>query len=253
MKNTLLSYIHADCPFRGSLHWFDSIDSTNTYAKQLAREGAPHGTVVLAGSQSAGRGRMGRTFSSPEGSGAYLSVILRPACKPSQLMHLTCAAAVAACDHLEKLTGIRPGIKWINDLILKGKKLGGILTEMSIDPKTGLVAYAVVGIGVNCTAVPEEVADMATCLGCSPAPVFAALVEAFWQLDQNLWKKESVMTRYRKDCVTLGKPIQLMGTGQTGTALDVTDEGSLVVALSDGTQTTVSSGEVSVRGMYGYV
>ena len=168
MKETLLSLIRADCPFRGSLHWYDSIDSTNTRAKQLAREGAPHGTVVIAGSQSAGRGRLGRSFSSPPGSGAYLSVIMRPECQASQLMHLTCAAGVAACDALERLCGQRPGIKWINDLILDAKKLGGILTEMSIDPKTAQVQYAVVGIGVNCTAVPENVSDMATCLDVCP-------------------------------------------------------------------------------------
>ena len=253
MKETLLSLIRTDCPFRGSLHWYDSIDSTNTRAKQLAREGAPHGTVVIAGSQSAGRGRLGRSFSSPPGSGAYLSVIMRPECQASQLMHLTCAAGVAACDALERLCGQRPGIKWINDLILDAKKLGGILTEMSIDPKTAQVQYAVVGIGVNCTAVPENVSDMATCLDVCPERVCAGLVEAFWQMDQSLWETEAVMEKYRKDCVTLGQPVKLMGTGQTGTALDVTNEGGLVVALPDGSQITVNSGEVSVRGMYGYV
>lgn len=180
-------------------------------------------------------------------------MILRPQCQATQLMHLTCAAAVAACDALEKLSGQRPGIKWINDLILESKKLGGILTELSIDPKTAQVQYAVVGIGVNCTAVPESVSDMATCLGICPEKVCAGLVEAFWQMDNTLWETEAVMAQYRKDCVTLGQPVKLMGTGQTGTALDVTSDGGLVVRLSDGSKTTVSSGEVSVRGMYGYV
>ena len=253
MKEKITSLISTDCPFRGSLHWYDTIDSTNNRAKEMAKQCAPHGTVIIAGSQSAGRGRMGRQFDSPAGSGAYVSVILRPHCKPAELMHLTCAVAVAVCDALESLCGIRPGVKWINDLILNQKKLGGILTEMSIQPQTGLVEYAIVGIGINCTAVPQSVADMATFIGQSPAAVSAALVEAVWEMDKTLFEKENIMARYRKDCVTLSQPVKLMSTCQRGTALDVTDDGGLVIALADGTQTTVSSGEVSVRGMYGYV
>ena len=253
MKDTILSNISKNCPFRGSLHWFDTIDSTNTQAKQLAQEGAPHGTVVIAGRQTAGRGRMGRQFASPAGSGAYLSVVLRPQCAPASLMHLTCAAGVAVCDALEQLSGKRPGIKWINDLILDGKKLGGILTELSIDSKTGSVAYAIVGIGINCTAVPDAVADMATCIGISPASVCSALVEAFWHMDQTLWEKDRILCQYKKDCITLGQTVKIMGTAQTGTALDITQDGGLVIRLTDGCQTVVNSGEVSVRGMYGYL
>lgn len=254
MKETLLSMIHTDCPFRGSLHWYEAIDSTNTQAKRLAKDGAPHGTVLAAGSQSAGRGRMGRQFQSPAGTGVYLSVILRPGCAAAELMHLTCAAAVAACDAVEQVSGSRPGIKWINDLVAGRKKLGGILTELSIDPKTGLAEYAIIGIGINCTAVPQQVSDMAACVGVSPTRVCAALVENLAQMDSRLLTgKEAILSQYRKDCVTLGQTVKLMGTGQIGTALDVTDDGGLVITLPDGTQTTVSSGEVSVRGMYGYV
>ena len=127
MKEQILQKIPTECPWRDTLYWYDTIDSTNNRAKELAREGAPHGTVVTSGCQTAGRGRMGRSFHSPEGLGIYLSVILRPNCPPDQLMHLTSCAAVAMCDAVQKVSGLRPGIKWVNDLILNKKKLGGIL------------------------------------------------------------------------------------------------------------------------------
>ena len=92
MKEQILSILNAECPWRDTLHWYDTIDSTNTEAKRLAKDGAPHGTVLIAGLQTGGRGRMGRSFQSPDGQGVYLSVILRPHCEPVQLMHLTCAA-----------------------------------------------------------------------------------------------------------------------------------------------------------------
>ena len=95
MKDRILQNIHAECPWRDTLHWFETIDSTNTHAKSLAAQGAPEGTVIIAAHQSGGRGRMGRSFDSQKGMGVYLSLILRPKCQPGELMHLTCAAAVA--------------------------------------------------------------------------------------------------------------------------------------------------------------
>ena len=142
--------------YASGIHYFDTIDSTNTRARELARQGASHGTVLIADHQTSGRGRRGRSFHSPAGSGIYMSVILRPNCSPQELMHLTCAVAVAACDAVETTAGIRPGIKWINDLILQNRKLGGILTEMSVDAKTGMVEYAVIGIGINCSQTPND-------------------------------------------------------------------------------------------------
>ena len=250
MKDTILSYLSPSCPFRGSLHYYEVLDSTNTKAKSLAKAGAPHGTVVIAGSQTGGRGRMGRQFASPAGS-VYLSVILRPQKPAGQLMHLTCAAAVAACQAIKQVAGIRPGFKWINDLVIDQKQLGGILPEMSIDPKTQLVEYAIIGIGINCLRVPEEVADMATCLGIRPEPVCAALIEEFSQLD--LGNPEALRLRYKQHCITLGQTVKILGTDTIGTAVDITSDGALVMALADGKTLTVNSGEVSVRGMYGYV
>ena len=132
MKEKILSHLPAECPWRDTLHWYSRTDSTNTQAKKLAKQGAPQGTVLVAGNQSAGRGRMGRSFQSPDGQGVYLSVILRPNCAPAELMHLTCAVGVAMINAVETVCSIRPQLKWINDLVIGSKKLGGILTELSL-------------------------------------------------------------------------------------------------------------------------
>lgn len=264
MKEQILSKLSAECPWRDTLHWYPDIDSTNTQAKLLAKAGAPHGTVLIAGHQTGGRGRMGRTFQSPDGQGVYLSVILRPNCMPAQLMHLTCAAGVAMMQAVEAVSGIRPQMKWINDLVVDRKKLGGILTEMSVNK--GLVDYAVVGIGINCLQQPEdfppEIAGLATSLSLAaghpitPAKLAAAMVEALWKMDRTLFsEKAQLMAEYKENCITLGKEIQVIRQEQIrrGKALDLDAEGGLLVQCEDGSIETVSSGEVSVRGMYGYL
>ena len=264
MKETIVSYIPAECPWRDTLHWYSDIDSTNTRAKELARQGAPHGTVLIAGHQTGGRGRMGRTFQSPAGMGVYLSVILRPHCMPQELMHLTCAAGVAMMDAAEQVAHIRPQMKWINDLVIGSKKLGGILTEMSVEK--GLVSYAIIGIGINCLQTPEdfhpEIADLATSLSqaagrnIAPARLASAMVEALWKMDACLLSdKAQIMARYKADCITLGKDIQVIRGEQIlpGQAFDLDEDGGLWVRYPDGRKEVVSSGEVSVRGMYGYV
>ena len=162
----ILGFLPDSHPWASTIICVGTIASTNTHAKNLAADGAPHGTVLIANHQTGGRGRMGRSFHSPAGSGIYLSVILRPDHLPGELMHLTCAAAVAMCDAVERCCGLRPGIKWTNDLVVGKRKLGGILTELSIDPKTGLVDYAIVGIGINCCHgsydFPRELEAIAT-------------------------------------------------------------------------------------------
>ena len=265
MKEQILSQIPTECPWRDTLYWYDTIDSTNTRAKELAKEGAPAGTVLVAGNQTGGRGRMGRSFSSPAGMGVYLSVILRPGCKGNQLMHLTCAAAVAACEAVEKASGTLPGIKWINDLVCGKEKLGGILTELSVN-SDGFVDWAVVGIGINCcqkkTDFPTELQDIATSLllqtgkACSPALLAACLTESLYEMDKILLsQKQQLMDIYRRYCVTLGKKILVVRGDESayGEALDLDEDGGLLVRFSDGTEKIVNSGEVSIRGMYGYV
>ena len=265
MKQEILSYFTTECPWRDTLYWYTETGSTNTLAKQLAKEGALHGTILIAGRQTSGRGRMGRSFSSPEGMGVYLSVILRPNCAPDRLMHLTCAAAVAGCTAVENTCGVTPNIKWTNDLVYGRKKLGGILTELSIDSTTGLVEYAIVGIGINCLQntddFPPELRDVATSIRkitnapCSPAGLAAALTEALFDMDRSLLSdKKALMDRYRRLCMTVGEDILVLRGDDMryGTALDINDDGGLLVRFSDGTEKFVTSGEVSVRGMYGY-
>ena len=266
MKEQIIQNMKESCPWQDSLLWFDTIDSTNTRAKELAAQGAPHGTVLIADHQTGGRGRLGRSFHSPAGTGIYLSLILRPNCAPSELMHLTCAVAVAACDAVEAVCGIRPGIKWTNDLVYGRKKLAGILTELGLFP-TGTVSYAVIGIGINCCQTevdfPPELREMAGSLHSvtgskiDRARVAAALLDALYRMDQALLTDWSgMMDLYRKDCITLGKEISLVkadGSVRHGTAMDIDEAGGLMVSFADGTQETVTSGEVSVRGMYGYV
>ena len=265
MKESIILNLRESCPWQDSLLWFDSIDSTNTCARELARQGAAHGTVLIADHQTGGRGRRGRSFHSPSGSGIYMSVILRPHCKPQELMHLTCSAAVAMCDAVEKAVGFRPGIKWTNDLVYGGKKIAGVLTELGFDAH-GQVDFAVIGIGINCCQseidFPEEIRGIAGSLfsvsgmPIDRAKVAAAMMDALYRMGKGLLThKDEILRRYRQDCITLGKEICLVRGDEIrhGTAVDIDAEGALLVRFPDDRVEAVNSGEVSIRGMYGYV
>lgn len=263
MKEEILALLPGNHPWADRIQWFAAIDSTNTQAKKLAFSGAPAGTVLIADRQTAGRGRLGRQFQSPAGMGIYMSVILRPQCPPEALMHLTCATAVAMCDAVESAVGIRPGIKWTNDLVYANRKIAGILTELSVDPKTGLVDHAIIGIGLNCLQTVQDFSQeiqsfagslvMAAGKDVSRAHVAAAMIVALSRMNDTLFT--DWMGRYRADCMTIGKEISLVrgDSLRHGRALNVDEKGALVVAFTDGTKETVNSGEVSVRGLYGYV
>ena len=265
MKEQIIRNLRESCLWQDSLLWFDSIDSTNTRARELARQGAAHGTVLIADHQTGGRGRRGRSFHSPAGSGIYMSVILRPNCVPHHIMHLTCAAAVAMCDAVEAATGLRPGIKWTNDLVCGKRKIAGVLTELGFD-NHGNVDFAVIGIGINCCQqeddFPEDIRSIAGSLASvtgqaiDRAAVAAAMMDALFRMDAELLTgKAHTLNRYRQDCITLGQEISLVRGEEVrhGTALDIDDDGALIVRFSDGQISAVNSGEVSVRGMYGYV
>jgi len=265
MKELIIRELRESCPWQDSLLWFPSIDSTNTRARELARQGAPHGTVLIADHQTGGRGRRGRSFHSPAGSGIYMSVILRPRCAPQQVMHLTCAAAVAMCDAVEAAAGFRPGIKWTNDLVCGRRKIAGVLTELGFDNR-GNVDFAVIGIGINCCQqegdFPEDIRNIAGSLSSVSGQqidrikVAAAMVDALYRMDATLLtEKAHILNRYRWDCITLGQEISLVRGDEVrhGTALDIDDDGALIVRFPDGNTEAVNSGEVSVRGMYGYV
>lgn len=255
---------HLSChPWQNNIHYLDTIDSTNTYAKGLAASGAPEGTVIIANHQTGGRGRLGRSFSSPAGMGIYLSVILRPDCFPEELMHLTCAAGVAASNAVVAVTDHTPGIKWTNDLVLGKRKLGGILTELSVDPYARKVEWAVIGIGINCCQqaenFPPEIRDIATSLHLSPADrprLAAALIHTLFTMNSSLFaQKAEIMEQFRARCVTVGQEISILRGDEVGhaKAIGVDNDGGLLVQYADGSTGTITSGEVSIRGMYGYM
>lgn len=256
----------------GSHPWADRVtvvpvlDSTNIMAKKLAAEGALQGTVVIADQQTGGRGRMGRSFASPAGVGIYLSVILRPNLPPERLMHLTAMVAEAACNAVEKSSGVRPGIKWTNDLVFGRRKLAGILTELSLEAESGLVEYAVVGIGINCNNAPgdfpPELQKIATSIRQETGmPVnrntlAARLLEELCRADRELFsRKQAWMTAYAADCITIGQDVKILRGDivRFAHADGVDGDAALLVTYDDGTEGVVNSGEVSIRGMYGYL
>ena len=262
MKEDILRFLPQDHPWADRIQIHDVLPSTNTYAKELARQGAPEGTVVIAGQQTAGRGRLERSFHSPQGTGIYMSLILRPRCPAEQLLHLTCATAVAACDALEQTCGLRPQIKWTNDLTLNGKKLGGILTELVFGSGTN-VSAVVIGIGINCrlSRPPVKLKNIACSLSdftdkTELAPLAAALIAAFEQMSRQFLREQAaIMEAYRRNCITLGRQIKILypsGT-ETGIAEQVNDDGSLAVVMENGLRKTVIAGQVSVRGLWDYI
>ncbi len=250
-----------------TLYCFESVDSTNSFLKRAAAEGAPDGTVAVADEQTAGRGRRGRSFSSASGRGVYLSALLRPKLPAERLLPLTALGAVAACDAVERACGVRPKIKWTNDLVLNNKKLSGTLTELSLEGESGALDYAVIGIGINCNNAaedfPPELREVATSIELETgrrvvrAKLSAALIEELDKLYAALCSGEtaSYLDAYRRDCLTLGREVQLLwkDVREKVTALDVDDQFGLIVRRADGTIETVRTGEVSVRGLYGYV
>ena len=265
MKDQILSALSPAYPWADRIHWYGTIGSTNDEARRMAKNGAPHGTVLIAGHQTGGHGRRGRSFHSPEGMGVYLSILLRPQCLPTELMHLTCATAVAMCGAVEAAAGFRPGIKWTNDLVAKEKKLGGILTELGFTPR-GELDYAIIGVGINVRQeredFPEDIRDMAGSLSMiagkdiDRARVAAAMMDALHQMSTKLLTgREEMLSRYRADCITLRRDMVLVRGDEKryGHALDIDSEGALVVRFADGKLEAVNSGEISVRGMYGYV
>ena len=250
------------------LHCFAEIDSTNTYLKKLAMTGAPHGTAAVADCQTAGRGRMDRVFQSPKGKGIYLSVLLRPELPPQKLLPVTALCGVGVCRAVERVCGIRPQLKWPNDPVVNGKKLCGILTEMALEGETGRLQYLVLGVGLNVAQTAADftpdVAAMATSVNeaagrqVSRAALTAAMLEEIDAMYGALCRDDTAdyLAEYRTRCVNLGKTVQLIrpnGSRDTVTAEAVDEEFSLVVRYPDGRQETVRTGEVSVRGMYGYV
>ena len=233
--------------YRDGLMVLDSIQSTNTRLRKMAQAGAAEGTTLMADTQTGGRGRRGRTFSSAEG-GVYLSTLLRPTA-PTDPGLITCRAAVAAARAIESLCPLTVEIKWVNDLFIAGRKVAGILAEGILAPDGGLSAV-VLGVGINvCNTLPDDLADIATTLHQQGVAVTReAVAAAFLNEWERVLTDPHWMAEYRRRSMVIGRPVTVMQGDKTysATAVDVTDSGHLVVSTPDG-ERTLSSGEVSVR------
>lgn len=241
----------------------DEIDSTNLEIIRLAKEGAPHGMLVTADAQSAGRGRLGRNWISPKGTGIWMSILLRPDIAPCAASMLTLVAALAVVKGIDHETGLPVQIKWPNDVVLGGRKLCGILTEMSTE--AGAIRYVAAGIGinVNMTEFPPEVSQTATSLRLelgrevAREPLIARIMEAFEAYYDKFLETQDLSgltEEYNRRSVNLGRQVRVLDPAGTfqGEAMGIDTQGSLLVKMADGQVRQVISGEVSVRGVYGY-
>lgn len=239
-----------------------SVDSTNRYAKRLALEGAAHKTLVMAEEQTQGRGRRGRNWISPAGEGIFMTLILRPDMSPDRVPMLSLHTALAVCLAISRATGMEAKIKWPNDIVLGGRKVCGMLLEMDADVNQVRSVVAGIGINVHQTHFPEEIAHTASSLdlACgkrlSRMEVVRAFLAAFDEVEEMSKANEGLfMEAYRAASATLGQRVQVISlTGTfTGTALDVTESGSLSVLDEEGQRHEVLAADVSVRGLMGYV
>lgn len=239
------------------------LDSTNTKAKQLAEQAYPAGTVVIAERQEAGRGRTGRSWDSPAGEGIFMTLLLRPAVKPDCASMLTLVAALAVTAAIRKCTGKNVGIKWPNDIVMNGKKVCGILTEMAV--KENAIDYVVVGIGINVLNVSfsKELAQLATSLYLETGEYFerAVLIEEVWEQFEYYYEQflktmdlSRLAEEYEAQLVNKDQRVRVLDPKEPfeGNAVGITERGELLVDTGEGRK-IVASGEVSVRGIYGYV
>ena len=241
------------------LQVYKTITSTNTVLKALAAEGAPAGLALIAGEQTAGRGRMGRSFYSPADSGLYLSLLLRPNVSAVEATRLTACAAVAAAETIEELSSRPAQIKWVNDIFGDGRKVCGILTEASVDCENGMMHYVIIGLGVNTRVpagdFPEEIrgiagaafdADSIPELRCRLA---AGILDKLAEYTENPGAPR-VFEGYKSRSLVLGKAINILAPGRDpvpAEVLDLEEAYALLVRLPDGSTQRLNSGEVSVR------
>ena len=245
------------------IHYFDSIDSTNTKAKELAEEGHPAGTLVVADQQVSGKGRRGRAWESPHGTGIFMTLLLKPDINPNNASMLTLVAAMATAGAISRVTGENAQIKWPNDIVIDGKKICGILTEMSA--QSDYINHIVIGIGINVhnDEFPEEIRETAGSLLLSCGKRFhrADLIEAFLEEFEKYYAvyletedMEGLYKEYNLMLVNMGRQVKVLDPKEPfeGKAMGITKKGELIVDTWE-SRKLVSSGEVSVRGIYGYV
>lgn len=251
-------------PMKVQVH--DVIDSTNRVAREVDTSKGPH--LILANEQTQGRGRLGRSFWSPPGSGLYMTLAFRPTFGLERAMLVTTIAAVAVCRGIEEVTGLHPKIKWVNDIYLNGKKICGIMTEAQSNFETGNIDKIILGIGVNCfqVAFPEEIADIATHIEHPQKPftrtqLAASIINHFMEAinEQDTGK---LIREYKSKSFILGEQIMIFDTitgqspdkntkGIKARAIDIDRNGGLVVEYLEGRRMremeTITSGEISVR------
>jgi len=242
---------------RGPIYHFETAASTNDTAKALGAQGAAEGTLVVAETQSSGRGRLGRHWLSPSGMGIYASLLLRPPLPPNELPQITLSTAVAMVRALTRAAGVTPGIKWPNDLILRGKKLGGILTEM--ETESDQIRYLVVGLGLNVNDpdFPSELTGTATSLFREEGRTFSrvhilrAWLEEFEALYLRFLERgfAEILEEWKQHSVTLGKCVAVrQGLRQLeGLAIEVADDGALLLETARGELVKVTSGEITLE------
>lgn len=242
---------------------YETIDSTNAEATRLAEGRYGHGTLIVADSQQAGRGRRGRGWESPAGTSIYMSLLLKPEINPNNASMLTLVAALAVSRAISQITGKPAGIKWPNDIVMNGKKICGILTEMSA--QFDYVNHIVVGIGINVNTeeFPEELAHMATSLKLETGVRVnrAELIEAVWEHFEEVYEiymqtqdLRNLVREYNANLVNMHQNVKVLDPKEPfeGRAMGITPRGELMVDTWE-SRKLVSSGEVSVRGIYGYV
>ncbi len=261
----LQRFLHILAPsYAANLRLLQSTDSTNSEAKRMAGEGWPDRSLVIAGRQTQGRGRLGRIWASDDAGGLYLSILLRPRLSPEDLMPMTLLTALAVRDTFADFLPEEVGLKWPNDIIYEGQKICGILCESVLEDAG--IKQLVIGIGVNINqeSFPDELSDKAismrqiTKLAYDPNYFVAKMLSYFEMYYEKFFMVErrfdSFLTDYRSSCLTLGKKVMVQHGEDSyeATATSITREGYLVLTLTDGKEEIVGSGEVSVRGLLGY-
>ena len=260
-ETTIADQIHTKWAGK-TVHFAREIDSTNLWIKRLAKEGAPEGTLALAEFQSAGRGRLGRSWEVPEGTSVMMSILLRPKFEPQYAPTLTLVMGMAVAKAVKSL-GFDVSIKWPNDVVVSHKKICGILTEMGV--RDGKIDYAVIGVGINVNIkeFPEEMADKATSLYLESGREFdrsqipGLVMEAFEKYYEKFAATcdlSGLKEEYESILANYNQPVRVLAKEPyEGVARGITDGGELLVEKTDGTIVAVSAGEVSVRGLYSYV
>ncbi|MHC1722710.1 MAG: biotin--[acetyl-CoA-carboxylase] ligase [Aminipila sp.] len=245
------------------LHVYKTLDSTNLTAKRLALEGVSHGTVVISNEQTKGRGRLGRDFYSPPSSGIYLTILLKPNFDLSKSVLITTASSVAVFNAIKKVCGIESQIKWVNDVYINGEKICGILTEAITDFETGTIEYIALGIGINChipeSGYPDEIRNKAGAIQASFSrnELAAEVINQVMSIYEDI-ESRNFISEYKKHSMVLGKNIEVIKhyskqqtsenpDAQSAVAIDIDNDGGLMVEYEDGSREVLNTGEISIK------